>query len=447
MAFRLWPLCRESHSLVAGMYAGQSHLLVGLDGSNPYMRRHCELTDATAIRAQRLGAYFTGLAPSADRIRDASLTVEDRYGMSSRCEAIRIAEMPRTATLEIDRERLTHLGRDRRAGAEERVAPRTDVERRLAAIWQEVLGVAQVGVQDNFFELGGHSLLATQVMSRIRDAFGVDLPARDLFKAPTLAGLALCIAEAIGQEKETTEAPPLQPASREGALPLSFAQQRLWFIHQLDPESSAYNIPLALRLTGPLDAVALERTFQEIVRRHEALRTTFTVLDTEPVQVIGAANGRLDLVDLSGLSPEVREREAQRRIAEEIQRPFDLELGPLFRTSLLRVGEAEHVLLLTVHHIVSDGWSMGVLQHELETLYNAFRLGQSSPLSELPIQYADFAVWQRDWLQGELLERQIAYWKAHLEGAPALLELPTDRPRPPMQTFRGAIKRWSFRRS
>src|SRR4030095_13142735 len=222
------------------------------------------------------------------------------------------------------------------------------------------------------------------------------------------------------------------------STPLSFSQQRLWFLDQYEPNSSVYNIPSALRLAGKLNVPALEQSLKEIVRRHEALRTTLSMLEGQPIQVVApSVNVALPVVDLTG-SPEIgKEDEAQDLASEEARRPFDLTRGPLFRSTLIRLGEEDHVLLLTLHHIVSDGWSMGVLRRELSVLYEAFCDGRSSPLSDLPIQYADFAIWQREWLQGEVLDSQLSYWKKRLEGIPAVLNLPTDRPRPTVQSFRG----------
>ena len=231
----------------------------------------------------------------------------------------------------------------------------------------------------------------------------------------------------------------LRCVSREKNLPLSFAQQRLWFLDQLEPGSAVYNVPGALRIKGSLDAEVLERCFNEIVRRHEALRTTFSTVEEDPVQVIAAsANVSLPVIDLSRFSETEREDEARRLALEEADKPFDLRQGPLFRTALIGLGKYDHVLLLTLHHIVSDGWSMGVLYRELSALYQAFANEEPSPLADLPIQYADFAVWQRDWLRGEVLENQLSYWKKQLGGVPAVLNFPTDRPRPARQSYRGA---------
>ncbi|HEV3048982.1 MAG TPA: condensation domain-containing protein, partial [Longimicrobium sp.] len=312
------------------------------------------------------------------------------------------------------------------------VPPRTPAEERMAEIWAEVLGVERVGAEDQFFDLGGHSLLATQLVSRVREAFRTELPLRAVFEAPTLAELVSRVEAIRAESTGDAGAPPLVPVPRDGSpLPLSFAQQRLWFIDQLEPGSTAYNMPSALRLRGPLDPRVLERALGEVVRRHEALRTTFGESEGVPFQRVHPAGAaRLELTDLSRLAPEERDAEARRLAREEVQRPFDLRAGPLFRMGLLRLAEDDHVLVLAMHHVVSDGWSTGLLFGELSALYEAFARGEPSPLPELPVQYADFAVWQRGWLSGEVLERQIAWWRDRLEGAPPLLELPTDHPRP-----------------
>ncbi|HEV3050635.1 MAG TPA: amino acid adenylation domain-containing protein, partial [Longimicrobium sp.] len=324
------------------------------------------------------------------------------------------------------------------AAAEEAyVAPRTPTEEVLAGIWAEVLRLERVGVEESFFELGGHSLLATRVVSRIREVFGVEMPLRALFEAPTVAELAVRVEEM--RRAELPVLPPVVPVERRGTLPLSFAQERLWFIDRLEPGSTTYNIPAALRLAGALNEPALERAVGEIVRRHEALRTVFAEVDGSPVQMIAPFGGfTLPMEDLAGLSEADREAAVRRRTGKEAARPFDLSAGPLFRAALLRLSAEEHVLLLSMHHIVSDGWSMGVLFRELSALYDAYRGGRESPLPDLPVQYADYALWQREQLEGEALDRQLSYWREQLSGAPELLELPTDRPRPPVQTYRGA---------
>lgn len=316
--------------------------------------------------------------------------------------------------------------------------PRTRLEETLSAIWAGVLKREQIGIHDNFFELGGHSLLATQLLSRVRDVLELELPLHELFKAPTVAGLAEGIERAHRQERDLSSS--LMPdASRDKGIPLSFAQQRLWFLDQLEPTGSAYNIHKTLRLKGALDVAALTQSFSEIVRRHEALRTTFTTVEGQPAQLIHPA-GELSLptTDLRDWPVEEREAEAKRLHIEQAHRPFDLSRGPLIRIALVRLGEEEHLLLLTLHHIISDGWSTGVLFRELAALYEAHTGGQSSQLAPLPLQYADFAVWQRQGLQGEALDKQLAYWKQQLGGSLPMLELPTDRPRPPVQDSRGA---------
>jgi amino acid adenylation domain-containing protein len=315
------------------------------------------------------------------------------------------------------------------------VAPRNELEAKLAAIWAEVLHLEKVGIHDDFFRLGGHSLLATQVVSRIRAALDVELPLSELFTAPTVAGLAARLGAA-----GSTRAPALTRAARTGDLPLSFAQQRLWFIDQLQPGNTLYNVPLALTLEGTLDELALQRGFNELVRRHEALRTTFRIEAGQPVQEIHPTlSVPLQKVNLSTLEEDdLRHAEAVRLVTEESRRPFDLARGPLLRTLLLKLGEREHVLVLHLHHIVSDGWSMGVLVRELTALYEAFRRGQPSPLPELPLQYADYAVWQRNWLRDETLEAQLGWWKQQLAGAPHALDLPTDKARSAVFSHKGA---------
>src|SRR5689334_12592892 len=302
--------------------------------------------------------------------------------------------MPLTANGKVDRRALQAIAVESAGSGDRTVQARTPAEEILAAIWAEVLGRDTIGVHDNFFELGGHSLLATQVISRVRDAFGQEVELRSLFEQPTVAGLAREIAAGLGAE---LQAPPLVRVERAEWLPLSFAQQRLWFLDQLEPGSSFYNIPAAVRLNGVLNVEALERTLSEVVRRHEVLRTHFSAIDGEPVQVIEAAAPiNLEVLDLSGLDEVERAATTQRLIERESARLFDLSRGPLLRVSLLELGTEEHVALVTMHHIVSDGWSIGVFVREVAALYSAYVRGEESPLAELEIQYADFAHWQRN---------------------------------------------------
>ncbi len=318
------------------------------------------------------------------------------------------------------------------------VTPRTPMEEVLAGMWAQVLGIEQVGATDNFFGLGGHSLLATQVVSRVREIFEVELPLRVLFESPTIAELARCI-EKARWSKQDLVMPPLVPVGREGKLALSFAQQRLWFLDQLMPGNPFYNIPTAMHLTGQLDIATLMRAFYEIVNRHEILRTTFMAVNGQAIQVIAPASAvKLPVVDLCQLSDGEREVEARRLASEEAQHPFDLACGPLMRVTLLKLDAEEYVLLLTMPHIIFDGWSWGVLAREIAALYRDFSTDTTLSLPPLPIQYADFAAWQRKWMQGETLEKQLAYWAKQLEGMPKVLELPGDRPCPPTLTFQGA---------
>ncbi|HEX7241632.1 MAG TPA: condensation domain-containing protein, partial [Longimicrobiaceae bacterium] len=301
--------------------------------------------------------------------------------------------------------------------------------------WAAVLGLERVGAHDDFFALGGHSLLATQVVSRLRQAFGVELPLRALFEAPTVAGVAAALRGAQG-----TAAPPIGRADRSAPLPLSFAQERLWFLDHLEPGSSLYLMPMAVRLRGPLDAAALEWSLGETVRRHEALRTVFAVRGGRAVQVVlPPGDTGLPLDDLAG-APAEAVREA---VGAEAWRPFDLERGPLLRARLLLLGAEEHVLVVSMHHVVADAWSTGIFFRELSALYAARLRGEASPLAPLPVQYADYAVWQRAWLSGKVLERQLAWWRERLRGAPPVLELPTDRPRPAVPRCRGDLHRFA----
>ncbi|MGH9334264.1 MAG: amino acid adenylation domain-containing protein, partial [Vicinamibacteria bacterium] len=339
--------------------------------------------------------------------------------------------LPLTPNGKLDRDRLPV---PRRRSSSD--APRTPVEEAVAAIWAEVLDVESVGVDDDFFDLGGHSLKATRVVSRIRKTFDVELPIRALFENPSVAGLARAIETRRGLESAGS-VPSIAPAPRGRDLPLSFAQQRLWFLDQLGA-GSAYNVPMAVRLTGPLDVEALASSLKAVEERHESLRTSFRSLGGEPMQVLSAKGAlELGLTDLRPLAADGRETELRRLVLEEARKPFDLSQLPLLRASLIRVGDEEHVFLLTMHHIVSDGWSMGVLLREITDYYQGFARKRPVALPPLEIQYSDFAVWQRKWLSGEVLESQRAYWRRQLEDVPTL-SLPTDRPRPPVQSFHGA---------
>src|SRR6185436_9871880 len=319
------------------------------------------------------------------------------------------------------------------------VAPRNETEAWIADQIERLLGIADVGVHDSFFALGGHSLLGTRLLSRLRDELGPELPLATLFASPTPAELAVRIEEARAAAPEA--APSIERLPRTGLpidLPLSFAQERLWFLDQLEPGGAAYNIPSALRLEGPLNVAALAGALSGVVRRHETLRTTFPAVDGAPVQRISPpASFPLAMVDLAGLPEAPREAEGARLAVEELRAPFDLARGPLVRASLVRLGEHGHLLLATQHHIVSDGWSLGLFVRETAALYRALADGRIPALPALPVQYADFASWQRRRLSGPGLAGQVAWWRERLTPPPPVLELPADRPRPAVETFRG----------
>ena len=352
---------------------------------------------------------------------------------------VRLSQLPLSPNGKVDRRALA----ERPLVAEERpwTAPSTPVEEIVAEIWAEVLRLDRVGVEESFFELGGHSLLATQVVSRVRESFGVELPLRSLFEAPTVRGLAARVEGARGGFVP----PPIVRADRGRPLPLSFAQQRLWFLQQMDPESTAYNVAGGYSLSGALDAAALECALSEILRRHEVLRTVFPTVDGEPVQEVRpAAPVHLPRVDLTGLGAGPQEAAVHTLAAGLARQPFDLASGPLLRLSLLRLGQEQHALLFCLHHILSDGWSFEVLSRELTTLYAGFVTGEAPPLPELPVQYADFASWQRQWMRDDVLELHLSYWVEQLAGAPAALELPRDFARPAVHRSRGAGERKSL---
>ncbi|HEY0781245.1 MAG TPA: condensation domain-containing protein, partial [Thermoanaerobaculia bacterium] len=326
----------------------------------------------------------------------------------------------------------------------------TPTEEILAGLWSSLLAVGRVGRDDSFFALGGHSLLATRLAARIQKTFAVTLPLKTVFEAPTLAGLSQVIDREQRAGRQST-APPLAPAEPLAEPVLSFAEERLWFLDQLEPDSASYNLPTALRLTGRLHVPALAASLREIVRRHEALRTAFPKVAGAPRRVVQAAELPLPVVDLGALPAAPRDEEALRLASADTQRPFDLALGPLLRATLVRLAPDGWLALFCLHHIVGDGWSLGVLTTELAALYAAFVEGRpslrpagsagnggSSGLAELPLQVRDVAIWQRRFLRGEVLAEQVDYWRRELAGAPAVLDLPADRPRPAVQSPRGA---------
>ncbi len=356
---------------------------------------------------------------------------------------VTMEEFPLTPNGKVNRKALPVPGQDDFAG-NIYTAPRTPEEELLAAIWADVLNLEKVGVESSFFDLGGHSLLATQLISRVRDAFDVDIELRSLFEAPTIAQLAHEI-DRVKKDGSGIIAPPIVPVDRNQLLPLSFSQQRLWFLDQLEPNSPVYNIPTAIKLTGPLNIEALEKSIREIVGRHESLRTVFDEKGGKPQQLIRETHAfRLEQIDLSPLPEEHRNEELKRLAEKDALSPFNLNTGPLFRAQLIKLNDALHAILFNMHHIIADGWSSGIIMNEMVQLYAAFSEGKPSPLPALEIQYPDFAYWQQNWLKGEVLEQQTRYWKNKLTGAPPLLELPTDRPRPAVQTFNGASESIEF---
>ncbi|MCP3170221.1 amino acid adenylation domain-containing protein, partial [Myxococcus qinghaiensis] len=407
------------------------------------LREHPSVSDAVVVARedtpgdQRLVAYV--LAGSGQAVEVAALRgfLQERLPAHMVPAAFMWLDvLPLTPNGKLDRRALPVPESGAVVSGAVHVPPATPMEEALASIWAEVLRVERVGRHDDFFALGGHSLVATQVVARLRASLGVEVPLRALFEAPTLEALA----RKVDQVARAVSLPALRPSPRKSVLPLSFAQQRLWFLDRLEPGGVAYNVPTALRLDGSLDVDALERAFAEVVRRHESLRTCFPDEGGVPVQVIQPPTAfQLQRVEL----PE-DEATVLRWVGDEVARPFDLTVGPLLRVTLVRLSAESHVLVVVLHHIVSDGWSTAVLVREVAALYEAYAEGKPSPLGELPVQYADYAEWQRGWLQGEVLEQQVEYWRKQLEGAPRALELVTDKPRPAVQSFRGAMleRRW-----
>jgi amino acid adenylation domain-containing protein len=338
--------------------------------------------------------------------------------------------LPLTTNGKLDRKALLALELSRPALLTGLVAPRDPTEETLAEIWRGLLGIDVIGVNDNFFALGGHSLLATRLMSRVRERLDVDVPLRVLFTEPTIGGLARFVEQARSGGSRA-KLPPIHTADRSGPLPLSFAQERLWFIDQLERGSTFYNIPVAVRIRGRLDRAALVGSLQRVIERHAVLRTTFITIDGQPQQRIhDDLPLTVEELDVSDMREEDREAAIRKRAVEEALQPFDLARGPLVRACMAQMAEDDHVFMWTMHHIVSDGWSIGILMQEIATLYQAYAAGVEPDVPPLKLQYADYAVWQREHLAGDELDRQLAYWRRQLEGASEALELPVDRPRP-----------------
>ena len=360
------------------------------------------------------------------------------HGAGGLCE---MEKLPLTPNGKLDRKALP--GPEGEAyGQQGYEEPQGEIEEQLAGMWQELLGVERVGRQDHFFEMGGHSLLAMRLVARVRQVLGVELPVTRLFARPQLAQLAEAVREAGAEGKqEALEA--IVPISRLEPMPLSYAQQRLWFLGQMEGVSVTYHIPAALRLRGELDREALKRSLDAIWARHEGLRSVFVAVEGEPrVELLPVEMGMPLLEhDLRGIVD--AEERLQKLMVEEANAVFDLAQGPLIRAHLVRMQEEEHVLLLTQHHIVSDGWSIGILVREMTELYEAYVERREPQLAEMKIQYGDYAVWQRKWLRREIMEEQLMYWREQLAGV-EVLELPTDRVRPEVMSQRGELVRFEL---
>ncbi|QEH36902.1 Linear gramicidin synthase subunit D [Aquisphaera giovannonii] len=409
------------------------------------LARQPELHDAAVVAVPgpegeaRLAAYVvprTLSAPSAESLRERLLATLPDYMVPA--VFVSIERLPLTANGKLDTASLPEPGDGAALPPAEYVAPATALEEQVAAVWRDVLGGSPIGASDNFFLRGGHSLLAAQAIARLRQATGLDVPLRALFEAPTVRGLAGRM-ERLQAAGHAAGLSPIPTAPRDGEIPLSFSQQALWFLDRLSPGTPAFNVTAAVTIRGPLDVAALGRSFREIAARHESLRTRFPAVDGRPVQLIEPL---LDLPlavdDLEGIAPDGSHEAARRLAIEEGRTPFDLAKGPLVRARLIRIREGEHVVLLTMHHIVTDGWSMGVAAKELAAIYEAFTEGRESPLPPPAIQYADYAAWQRASLAGDRLDRLVAFWRKELDGL-APLQIPTDRPRPAVRTARGDV--------
>ena len=349
---------------------------------------------------------------------------------------VQLEEFPLTPNGKIDRQALSRLT-PAKISTESYVAPRTKNETQMTGIWESVLGHNPIGIHDNFFDLGGHSLLATQIISRIRETFKTTIPLRTLFEAPTVSG----ITEKLTQTDYPNTAdslPPIKPLPSGAPFPLSYSQERMWFLYQFAPTSAAYNIPWAFDFHGTISIEALEQAVNEILQRHAVLRTVFPEVDGYPVpQIQPFSPISVPIKDFQEFSDDIRDFEVQQFAKAEARRPFNMAEGPLLRVTFVRLQINHVIVLLTLHHIIADGWSAGIVRRELDALYSAFQTGLPSPLNELPIQYQDFAAWQRGWLKDHVLDNQLSYWTSRLAGAPMILDLPLDRPRGSVQTFAG----------
>ena len=400
------------------------------------------LVRETVAGAQLIG-YYTAADNAGDeaeqtaRLKNALAAELPEYMVPA--QLMRLQEMPLGPSGKLDRRALP----EPQWQVREHVEPVTELEQKIAGIWREVLGL-QVGLHDDFFALGGHSLLATQIISRTRQACDVELPLRVLFEHSELGAFAEQV-RWIQASGSTNEQPPIEKVDRRQTVPLSYSQQRMWFLWQMEPDSPAYNVGGMARLRGVLDVVRFEAALQALILRHETLRTTFPSIDGVARQHVHAETGmRMAWKDFTALDAEGREWQVQQLADDEAHQPFDLETGPLLRACLVKTAEQEHYFVLTLHHIVTEGWAMDIFARELSALYEAFVDDRESPLAPLPVQYLDYSVWQRQWLESGERQRQLDYWTTQLGREHPLLELPADRPRPPVQSHQGELYRFDL---
>ncbi|WP_404483990.1 non-ribosomal peptide synthetase [Pseudomonas sp. HT11] len=391
------------------------------------------------VRDQQLIGYYTAsTALDEQQVKTALAAELPEYMVPA--QLLRLEAMPLSPSGKLDRRALPAPVWQTR----EHIEPQTPLQQQIAAIWREVLGLPRIGLGDDFFALGGHSLLATQIISRTRQACDVELPLRTLFEASELGAFAeqVGLIQASGQRNQQTA---IAKVDRSAPVPLSYSQQRMWFLWQMEPDSPAYNVGGMARLRGVLDVGRFEAALQALIMRHETLRTTFPSLDGVAQQKVAPQTGlRMDWQDFSALTEAERQLRLQQLADHEAHTPFNLETGPLLRACLVKAGEQEHYLVLTLHHIVTEGWAMDIFARELSALYEAFIDERDSPLAPLPVQYLDYSVWQRQWLESGERQRQLDYWIGQLGHEHPLLELPGDRPRPPVQSHQGELYRFDL---
>ena len=396
--------------------------------------------EASASQSELLQALFAQILRADQRALQGPLIVSPERFLSTLFDC-RFGQRDAATNIKGSQNPVSALQHASRANMHvDLVPPRTATEQALASIWRHLLGIDQVSVFDNFFDLGGHSLLATQVIVHVRETFKIDMTIQGIFDAPTIAAFSLLLDEKDTKQIKTTQ-PAIQQEKRPVIIPASFSQRRLWFFDQLEASNTVYNIPVAVRLKGSLHQTVLEQALDKIVLRHEVLRTTFALLANQVAQVIqNPFHLAIAQIDISSVANESFDARVKELVLAESHRPFDLGKGPLLRAKLLKRSPQDHILILTFHHIIFDAWSLGIFLREVATLYEAFDQGQSSPLQELPFQYADMAIWQQRYLQGAVMQKVVAYWTEQLAGSQPYLDLPHDRPRPALQTFRGSIK-------